>query len=97
MRFTPATIAACAFILVSCQSIPKQPPERYRGDWNGTVSVLKGAPYLCAVLMRDESERDHYEGCYSPDLGILIEPNARRGLLEHEIGHAKGWPADHPD
>lgn len=81
------------------------PPSRYRGDVQVTVRFESESKVEsdCGVGIAPAPAGQHYAGCNLPD-GIMVLPNAClrpaesdfRLTLCHEIGHANGWPPDHP-
>jgi hypothetical protein len=82
------------------------PPERYRGDIQVTVR-FESESKVESDCETDGAGRpppgQHWGGCKLRN-GIVVLPNPCLAPLEsdwrltacHEIGHANGWPKDHP-
>lgn len=80
------------------------PPARYQGDATVSVSFAstRGVNDRCAQVVGQSPPGRHWGACHL-STGIIIFPNPclypdqpYAKLMCHELGHANGWPADHP-
>jgi hypothetical protein len=81
------------------------PPARFRGDAEVTVRFVTDVAAACRKAgLKDMGAAYPVNGCTITQKGevpIIIERNpckagGLRSSLCHEIGHANGWPGDHP-
>ena len=81
------------------------PPRRFQNDVTVTVRFESEERVAkdCAVGLPPPPTGQQYGGCNLPN-GVMVLPNACSSnptseldiTTCHEIGHANGWPPDHP-
>lgn len=99
------TVSACGPQQRSDTAYDGPPPPAYRGDVTATVHFVSDVAKSCQKAgLKDMGSDYEVNGCTIIKKGvdpIILLPNpCKAGDLRsttcHEIGHANGWPGDHP-
>lgn len=96
---------ALAGLAGACQPAPhvQRPPARYQAD-RTVVAVLTADPAgACRRLGAVAAEGAQIVACHHAGTIVLLNPclipageSDFAGDACHELGHANGWPANHP-